>query len=109
VFPLLLVLIGFSAFVPIARVDSFGYYATGLFQFDSNAISGHAAGICEGLCAPCGEVVILDVSFSASVIDFQESVSCANNQCDADNRQVLAPVLPPRSSRFMMVLRKDII
>ncbi len=80
--PLLVVVICFSTIIPIARADTFGFYATGTFQFDSNTLSGAAEGLCEGQCVPWGEVVILDVSFSASVSNYEQAVSCANNQCE---------------------------
>jgi hypothetical protein len=80
--PLLLGLIGFFSLIPAARADSFGFYTTGSFQFDSNTISGNAAGTCEGQCVPWGEIVILNVSYAAAVINYQQSVSCADNQCE---------------------------
>lgn len=69
---------------PLARADSFGYYATGTFQFDSNTISGTAEGVCDGQCMPWGDVVIVDTSFAASVTNFQQSVSCSNGACETE-------------------------
>jgi hypothetical protein len=89
--PVLLVLIGCFSLIPAARADSFGFYNTGTFQFDSNAISGNAEGICSGACAPWGSNVILDASFSASVINFQQSVSCSNGQCETQIRGDFGP------------------
>lgn len=86
--PLLLGLVGFSALVPVAQADSFGYYATGAFQFDSNTISGNAQGVCEGQCVPWGDIVIVDATFSAAVINYQQSVSCANNECETETTGV---------------------
>lgn len=81
-FPLLLGITGFFSLIPVARADSFGFYNAGAFQFDSMAISGNAEGTCEGQCVPWGDIVILDVSFVASVVDYQDNVSCANNACE---------------------------
>ena len=82
--PLLLGLVGFSALLPVAQADSFGYYATGAFQFNANTVSGAAEGTCEGQCVPWGQIVILNASFTASVSNYQQSVSCANNECETE-------------------------
>jgi hypothetical protein len=89
--PMLLGLIGFSVMIPLARADSFGFYATGTFQFDSNTISGNAEGNCEGQCVPWGQIVILDASFSATVLDYQQNVSCANNECETEITGIFGP------------------
>lgn len=90
-FPLLLGLVGFLTFAPVAGADSFGFYATGEFQFDLNSTSGHAEGTCEGQCVPWGDTVILDVSFAASVTHYQQSVSCANGKCDMQTVGTFGP------------------
>jgi len=81
---LLLGVIGFSAIAPLACADSFGFYNTGSFQFNSNTISGSAEGLCEGQCVPWGNIVILDVSFNAAIINYEQSVSCPNDQCETE-------------------------
>ncbi len=81
VFLLVLGFAGLSILAPLARADSFGYYATGGFQFDSTAVSGNAAGICSGECVPWGNLVAVDFSFSAAVINYRESSSCSNGEC----------------------------
>lgn len=80
----LLGLLALCVLVPLARADTFGFYSTGSFQFDANTISGNAEGTCEGQCVPWGQIVILDASFSASVLDYQQNVSCANNECETE-------------------------
>jgi hypothetical protein len=89
--PLLIGLIAFAILLPLAHADNFGFYATGAFQFDSTVISGNADGICSGECPPWGNTVFFDLSFSASVINYQASVSCANNQCETEIRGTLGP------------------
>jgi hypothetical protein len=89
--PFLAGLICFCSLIPVARADSFGFYNSGTFQFDANTISGNAEGLCSGQCAPWGDIVILDVSFAASVIDYQQSVSCSNNQCETEIRGDFGP------------------
>ncbi len=89
--PLLLGLVGCFSLIPAARADSFGFYNTGSFQFGSNIISGNAEGICSGACSPWGSIVILDVSFAASVINYQQSVSCSNSQCETEIRGDFGP------------------
>ena len=83
--PLLLFgLLSLFTLLPLAHADSYGYYAVGSFQFDSNSISGNSQGICSGNCAPWGALTILDVSFSSSVIGYQQSTSCSNDQCETE-------------------------
>jgi hypothetical protein len=84
-------LIAFSTLLPLAQADSFGFYAAGAFQFDSSAISGNANGICSGECAPWGDNVFFDFSFSASVVNYQEALSCSNNECETEIRGTLGP------------------
>jgi hypothetical protein len=79
---LILCLISFLALAPLAHADSYGYYATGSFQYDSNSISGNTGGICSGDCAPWGQLTVLSVTFSSSVVDYQESTSCSNSECE---------------------------
>ena len=83
-FPLLLGLIGFCALLPLAHADSYGYYAVGTFQYDSNSISGKTGGICSGDCVPWGDLAILNVSISASVVGFQENTACSNGECETE-------------------------
>lgn len=84
-------LIGLCVLVPLARADTFGFYSTGSFQFDSDTVSGNAEGTCEGQCVPWGQIVILDASFSASVLNYQQNVSCANNDCETEITGTLGP------------------
>ncbi len=67
-----------------AHADDFGYYAVGSFQFDSMTISGNAGGICSGQCVPWGNLVILNAGFSASVTNYQENTSCADDRCKTE-------------------------
>ena len=82
--PWLVGLLCFCGLHPEARAESFGFYNTGSFQFDSNTITGNAEGTCEGQCAPWGSIVILNVSFAASVVNYQQTMSCANGQCETE-------------------------
>lgn len=91
VFLLILGFTGFLTAAPLAHADSFGYYATGGFQFDSQTISGNAAGICSGACVPWGNLLTVDFSFSATVIDYQERSSCSNGQCETETTGELGP------------------
>ncbi len=81
---LLVGFLGLVAIVPEARADSFGFYNTGSFQYDSTTISGNAEGTCEGQCAPWGSIVILDVSFDAAITNYQQNESCANGECETE-------------------------
>jgi hypothetical protein len=80
-----------STLAPSARADSFGYYATGGFQFDSQAVSGNASGICFGECLPWGSLVAVDFSFSALVSNYQESSSCSSGQCETETTGNFGP------------------
>jgi hypothetical protein len=65
-----------------AFADSYGFYATGTFQYDSTSISGKAGGICSGRCSPWGDLAVFNISFSGSVADYQETISCSNDECE---------------------------
>ncbi len=80
--PLIFGLIGFGTVPPLAHADDFGFYAVGSSQFDSMTVSGNAGGICSGQCQPWGELAVLNVFFSAPVVNYQESASCSNDQCE---------------------------
>jgi hypothetical protein len=82
--PLILGFIGLCALLPAAQADDFGFYAVGSFQFDSTTISGNAGGICSGQCVPWGDLAVLNVFFSASVNNYQETASCSNGQCKTE-------------------------
>jgi len=77
-------LVGFCSLLPLAYADSYGYYAVGTFQFNANSISGNAGGICSGDCAPWGDLAVLNVTFSSSVVGYQESSSCSNGECETE-------------------------
>ena len=79
---LLLGSITFCLFLPLAYAESYSYYAVGTFQFDASSISGNTGGICSGDCAPWGDLAVLNVSFSSSVIGYKQSTSCSNDQCE---------------------------
>lgn len=91
VFLLVLGFAAYSTLAPFAYADSFGYYATGDFQFDSKAVSGDAVGFCSGECLPWGSFVAVDFSFSAAVIKYQESSSCSNGECETETSGSFGP------------------
>jgi hypothetical protein len=78
----LLVLIAVCGYIQPALADGYGFYATGTFQFDSTSISGKVGGICSGQCSPWGDLTIFNLSFSSSVVDYEQTVSCANQECE---------------------------
>jgi len=89
--PLLIALLAFCAITASAHADSYGYYAVGTFQFDASSISGTAGGICQGQCSPWGDLAVLSLTFSSSVIGFQQTAACANGQCETEINGELGP------------------